>query len=182
MSDMYVGEIRAFAGNFQIANWAFCDGRLIAISQNPTLFQIIGTTYGGDGVNTFGLPNMRANLAVGTGQGIGLQNWVLGEIQGSTSITLTSQMVPQHTHQATFADNVQFNYELPTATNVTYPGRLGTTADVGNDAYSAMSPHATPMHSATVSTFGSSLPHTNTMPTQVIPFIISLFGIFPSQN
>jgi microcystin-dependent protein len=176
MSNQFVGEMRVFGGNFAINEWAFCQGQLVAISQNETLYQLIGTTWGGDGVNTFGLPNLKSNLAVGMGQGGGLQNWVLGEFQGNANITLTQGQVPSHTHQATFADNVQFTYEKAAPGPTLYPGRLQKGSN-----YTAIAPNAT-LSGAAISQQGGSQPHDNTMPQLVMNYIISLFGIFPSQN
>lgn len=176
MGTYYVGEMRIFGGNFAIIDWAICAGQQMAISQNQVLYTLIGTTYGGDGVNTFNLPNMQGNLAVGQGQGLGLQNWVMGEIQGNTSITLNQSQVPAHTHTATFASNVQFAYELPGPGSTLYPGRLQKGSNYTPNATNAA------MHPATITTQGGSQPHDNTMPQLVMNYIISLFGIFPSQN
>ena len=176
MSNQYIGEMRVFGGNFAILDWAFCNGAVQAISQNATLFNLIGTTWGGDGVNTFNLPNLQKNLCVGQNQGVGLQNWVLGQVQGSSNVTLTQSQVPAHTHQATFADNVQFTYEVASPTNVTYPGRLQKGTN-----YTPNAPNAT-MNPATITTQGGSLPHDNTMPQLVMNYIIALYGIYPSQN
>jgi microcystin-dependent protein len=177
MSDQFIGEIRVFGGNFAILDWAFCQGQLQAIDQNAALFQLLGTTWGGDGVQTFGLPNLQNNLCVGQGSGSGLQTWVLGEMLGTSQVTLTQAQVPQHTHQATFADNVQFNYEVAKPTNVTYPGRL----QLGSN-YSAQTPTNAVLNPATMTAQGGSQPHDNTMPNLVMNYIIALFGIFPSQS
>src|ERR1700736_3649096 len=115
--------MRMFAGNFAPVGWMFCRGQLLDISQYDTLFNLIGTTYGGDGQTTFALPNIGGNIAVGQGQGPG-QNWLLGETQGSTTVTLTTSHVPAHTHQATFADLVQFSYETNVPSGTMYPSRL----------------------------------------------------------
>jgi microcystin-dependent protein len=177
MSDPYVGEIRIFAGSFAPANWAMCQGQLQDISQNNALFSILGTTYGGDGQTTFALPNMGGRIVVGQGQGPGLQNWVLGETQGSTAVTLTTGQVPAHTHQATFADLVQFSYETNVPSGTMYPSRLrpGTT-------YTAVNTPDRTLHNAAVGTQGGSQPHDNTMPFLTMPYIIALFGVFPSRN
>lgn len=176
MSNQFVGEIRVFGGNFAISGWAHCQGQTQAIDQNPTLYNLIGTTWGGNGTTTFNLPNLQGNLCVGQGTGSGLQTWVLGQIQGNQSVTLTAGQVPGHTHQATFADNVQFTYEVAKPTNLTYPGRL----ELGSN-YSAQTPNAA-LHPATMTQQGGSQPHDNTMPNLVMNYIISLFGIYPSQN
>jgi microcystin-dependent protein len=176
MSNVFVGEIRVFAGNFAINGWAFCDGTIQPIDQNETLFQLIGTTYGGDGQQTFALPNLNGNLAVHQGQGPGLQNWTIGQSQGTSTVTLTQAQVPSHTHQATFADDVQFTYETPGPSATVYPGRLQK-----GSSYSAQ-PFNSQLAAQTISQQGGSQPHNNTMPILVMTYIISLFGIFPSQN
>jgi microcystin-dependent protein len=176
MTNQYVGEMRVFAGNFAIVDWAFCQGQLQSISQNPALYQLIGTTYGGDGVNTFALPNMKSNLGVGQGTGSGLQTWVMGGVQGNANITLNQSQVPAHTHQATFADNVQFTYEKAAPGATLYPGRLQKGTN-----YTPNAPNAT-LNGASISIQGGSQPHNNTMPLLVMNYIIALFGIFPSQG
>ena len=100
MGSPYIGELRLFGGNFAPYGWALCNGQLISISQNSPLYQLIGTTYGGDGVNTFGLPNLQGRFPIHQGQGTGLQNYVLGQIAGSETITLTGQQLPAHNHGA----------------------------------------------------------------------------------
>ncbi len=176
MSTMYVGEMRVFGGNFAINEWAFCQGQLQSISQNSTLYTLIGTTWGGDGIQTFALPNLKSNLCVGQGSGSGLTTWVMGQVQGNSSVTLNSSQVPSHTHQATFADNVQFTYEKAGPANTLYPGRL----EKGTN-YTPNTPNAT-LALQSITNQGGSQPHDNTMPNLVMNYIIALFGIFPSQN
>src|SRR5881394_307932 len=99
MSNPYIGEIRMFGGNFAPNGWAFCDGSLIAISENDALFNLIGTTYGGDGQNTFALPDLRGRIPVHQGQGPGIsQNYTIGEVAGVENVTLTTQQIPSHNH------------------------------------------------------------------------------------
>src|SRR3954470_13245240 len=98
MADPYIGEIRMFGGNFAPVGWAFCQGQLLSIAENDTLFNLIGTTYGGDGQSTFALPDLRGRLPLGVGQGQGLQNYQLGEFGGVESVTLTSSQLASHTH------------------------------------------------------------------------------------
>src|SRR3954463_4050754 len=98
MSQPYVGVIRIFAGNFAPVNWAFCNGQLLAISENDALFALIGTTYGGDGQSTFGLPDLRSRVPIHQGQGPGLSNYVIGQNGGVETVTLTVQQIPVHTH------------------------------------------------------------------------------------
>ena len=110
MSNQYIGEVRVFGFTFAPIDWAKCNGASIAISQNTTLFQIIGTTYGGDGVNTFALPNLQDQVVVGTGQGLGLRNWILGATFGEANHTLTINEVPIHTHQAIAGDESRLRH------------------------------------------------------------------------
>jgi len=173
MSDPYVGEIRMFGGSFAPAGWAMCQGQLMAISQNDTLFNLIGTTYGGDGQSTFGLPNLAGRAPVHQGQGPGItQNYTIGEAAGVESVTVTTQQMPTHTH-ALIASQDPAN--AITGAN----GILATPPQLS--AYFTSAPD-TALNNATVQPVGGSQPHENMQPYLVITFIISLFGIFPSQT
>ncbi len=167
MAQPYVGEIRIFAGNFAPAGWMFCEGQLLPISENQTLFNLIGTTYGGDGASTFALPDMRGRLPIHFGNG-----FTLAETGGAEGITLTVNQIPAHSHpllasaspgnQVSPAGNV-----LATSFNVTpYINDVPTTDT----------------NTASVGAAGGSQPHTNFQPYLCLDFIISLFGIFPSQT
>jgi microcystin-dependent protein len=163
----YVGEIRIFAGNFAPAGWMFCEGQLLPISEYETLFQLIGTTYGGDGESTFALPDLRGRLPLHMGNG-----FVLAQTGGTEQVTLTTQQIPAHTHALT-ASTAAGTQNAP-ANNVTAasPSVLLYTGDVpdSNLAASAISPT------------GGSQPHENFQPYLCVDFIISLFGIFPSPT
>jgi microcystin-dependent protein len=167
MSQPFIGEIRMFAGNFAPLNWAFCDGSLIPISENDTLFNLIGTTYGGDGVQNFALPNLSCRIPIHQGPG-----FIIGQMSGVESVTLNINQIPQHTH-APVASNVAADSTNPSAS----VWGLATQAR----PYSAAAPTG-PMHPASVGPSGGSQPHDNMAPFLVVSFIISLFGIFPSQN
>ncbi|MEP7075406.1 MAG: tail fiber protein [Acidobacteriota bacterium] len=169
MGDPFIGEIRIFAGNFAPANWAFCDGSLQAISQNDTLFALIGTTYGGDGQETFALPDLRGRLPIHAGQGPGLSNYVLGQFAGNENVTLNSNQMPQHTHIA--------GANSGTGTLGSPAGAVWAAA--GATIYNT-TPN-TPMNATATTSAGGNQPHDNMHPYLVITFIISLFGIFPSQ-
>lgn len=166
MSQPYVGEIRMFAGNFAPVGWALCQGQLVAISENPTLFQLIGTTYGGDGQNTFALPNLQSRVPVHVGPG-----FALGQAAGAESVTLTVSQIPVHSH-------------IPLCSNA-----AGTQNDPSNNVwalapsniYSDVAPSLA-MASTAIGSSGGSQPHDNMIPFLVINFIISLFGVFPSQS
>jgi microcystin-dependent protein len=163
----YVGEVRIFAGNFAPSGWRFCDGQLLPISENETLFQLIGTTYGGDGQSTFALPDLRGRLPLHFGNG-----FVLAETGGAEEITLTAQQIPAHTH-ALMASTAPGTQNAPS--NSVTAASPSVTLYVGDVPDANMAPSA-------VSPVGGSQPHTNFQPYLCVSFIISLFGIFPSQT
>lgn len=168
MGEPYVGEIRMFAGNFAPAGWMFCSGQLLPISENETLFQLIGTTYGGDGQSTFQLPNLQSRVPIHQGNG-----FVLAEQGGAEDITLTVQQIPVHSHPllgSGAAANTRNppNNMLAKAAGTIYTNNPGR-------GLAVMSPQA-------IAPAGGSQPHTNLQPYLTINFIISLFGIFPSPS
>ncbi len=169
MATPYVGEIRMFAGNFAPAGWAFCQGQIMAIAENPVLFQLIGTTYGGDGQVTFALPNLQSRVPVHVGTQAGT-TYVLGESGGAETVTLTLQQIPAHSH-------VPQGNTAPTASSPS--GNLW--AGGVTNSYAAP-PTSASMAPEAVGSSGGSQPHDNMLPYLVINFIISLFGVFPSQN
>jgi microcystin-dependent protein len=169
MSQPFIGEIRMFGGNFAPAGWAFCDGQLMPISQNDAMFTLIGTTYGGDGQETFALPNLQSRLPMHAGNG-----FVLAEQGGTESVTLTTQQIPIHTHAFLCDAN---NGAQPTPLN-NFPA--GTPQQLyvdpsGLPANGQLAPNS-------IAPTGGSQPHDNMSPYLVISFIISLFGIFPQQT
>lgn len=174
MSSPYIGEIRMFGGNFAPVGWAFCNGATLAIAENDVLFNLIGTTYGGDGQNTFNLPNLCGRLPVHQGQGPGIsQNYQIGEMAGVESVTLTVQQIPSHSHAMLASASPGY---LASPTNGT-PARhrdLKAFVDAG--------PGTTPMNAQTLGMVGGSQPHENMPPYLCVSFIISLYGIFPSQT
>ena len=170
MAQPYVGEIRMFAGNFAPAGWMFCEGQLLPISENETLFQLIGTTYGGDGESTFALPDLRGRLPVHQGNG-----FILAETGGAEEITLTISQIAAHSHAMLATTN---------AASGTAPGNsvtVGTAATATITPYGADNP-ATTLSPTMVSSVGGSQPHTNFQPYLCVDFIISLYGIFPSPT
>ena len=167
MAQPYVGEIRMFAGNFAPAGWAFCEGQLLPISENETLFQLIGTTYGGDGQETFGLPDLRGRIPIHQGNG-----FILAETGGAEEITLTVNQLPAHNH--TFLG-------AATDGNQT-PAQGALVANSQNVTPYINFPPDTLMNAGSVTPAGGSQPHTNFQPYLCIDFIISLFGIFPSPT
>ena len=172
MAQPYVGEIRMFAGNFAPANWMFCDGALIAISENETLFNLIGTTYGGDGQTTFALPDLRGRVPLHQGNGPGLTPRVIGETGGSETVTLTQTQMPAHRHALGASST-------PVSAAANPSGVLGSSATTR--FYGAGAPSAT-MGVGAITAQGGNQPHQNMAPFQAVNFIISLFGIFPSQG
>lgn len=167
MGQPYVGEIRMFAGNFAPVGWAKCEGQLLPISENEVLFQLIGTTYGGDGVNYFALPDLRGRIPIHQGNG-----FILAETGGAEEITLTVNQIPAHSHVLLSTTSVA--QQSQPEGNV--PG--WTTESKG---YSTKNPTAW-LAPFSVSSTGGSQPHTNFQPYLCVNFIISLFGIFPSPS
>lgn len=168
MAQPYVGEIRIFAGNFAPAGWMFCEGELLPISENETLFQLIGTTYGGDGESTFALPDLRGRIPLHFGNG-----FTLAETGGAEEVTLTVNQMPAHSHPMLASSQ--------TGTDKSPKGRLTDQTSGGVQIYIEESPDQ-PMGASAIGPQGGSQPHTNFQPFLCLNFIISLFGIFPSQT
>ena len=181
MSNYYIGEIRMFGGNFAILNWSFSNGQLIPISQNSTLYNLIGTTYGGDGVNTFGLPNLQGRLPVQMGTGTGLSTYVIGQVGGTENVTLTSGTMPVHNHLLG-ATSSSANSQNISATSL--PANTSSQTNVNFYVSNSGTPAPTfgQMASPTVGYTGGNLPHDNRMPSLCVTFIMSMYGIYPSQN
>ena len=177
MSDPYIGEIRLFAGNFAPANWSFCDGSLIRIADNQALFAVIGTTYGGDGVTTFALPDFRGRVGINQGQGPGLSNYNLGQSAGTVDVTLTTASTPTHNHAF---DTAGTSASTPTAgPSVSFANTTGQNVMYVKDGVSGAS-KASPAGN-TVGKSGGSMPHDNLMPGLSVNYIISMYGIFPQS-
>ena len=151
MAQPYVGEIRIFAGNFAPSGWMFCEGQLLSISENETLFQLIGTTYGGDGQSTFALPDLRGRLPIHQGNG-----FILAESGGAEEITLTAQQIPAHSHPLLGTGNLA-------STNSPANNTFAATTGVTVFPYGTDQP-LTVLHPSTVSPVGGSQPHTNFQP------------------
>jgi microcystin-dependent protein len=174
MSEPFVGQVIAVGFNFAPVGWALCAGQLLPIAQYTALYQLLGTTYGGDGQTTFALPDLRGRAALGMGQGPGLRPYVQGQIAGFESVTLTAGQFASHTHALQAA---------ATATSAA-PGAgvvLGT-PEAATPIYAAAGTSATLAASAVSLAQGSGGAHENRQPSLTINYIISLFGIFPSQN
>ncbi|MGE5703061.1 MAG: phage tail protein [Clostridia bacterium] len=168
----YVGEIRMFAGSFAPLGWAICDGTLLDISGNEILFSLIGTTYGGDGQSTFGLPDLRGRVPIHMGQLSGSGNtYTLGQKAGTETVTLLQGQLPSHTHtpvaetgNVALSPAVNVWAKLPASGYATYPSGLQ------------------PMSNSAVTPAGGSQPHDNMMPSLVINFIIALQGLYPQRS
>lgn len=171
MSEPFVGEIRMFAGNFAPRGWAFCDGQLLAVSQNDALFSLLGTIYGGDGRTTFGLPDMRGRIPIHAGHGPGLSERRLGAKAGAENVTLTVNQLPSHSH--TFQASTNIPSDRSPNSQVT-----GQTLE---DTYINDTPLVN-MSTSAVSKVGGSRSHTNLMPFLCVHFIIALVGIYPSRH
>ena len=176
MSDQYVSEIRMVACNFAPLGWAFCDGQLLSISQNTALFSLLGTQYGGNGISTFGLPNLQGAMPLGYGSGPGLTPRNVGDAGGEQTVQLLLSQIPQHTHaaQASTAGGV----DVPTGA-VWGESKLGKTP---LNVYAASGANNVPMNPVALATYGGSQPHNNLPPYQCLNFIIALQGIFPARS
>jgi microcystin-dependent protein len=172
MSEPFVGEIRMFAGNFAPRGWAFCDGQLLAVSQNDALFSLLGTIYGGDGRTTFGLPDLRGRIPIHAGEGPGLSPRRLGAKGGSENETLTVNQLPSHGHALQFS-TATGTQNSPEDETVSASPTVRVFRPSQADAI---------MKSNTITNVGGSRSHTNLMPYICIHFIIALFGIYPSRH
>jgi len=169
MADPFYGEVKLVGFNFAPIGWAFCNGQLIPISQNTVLFQLLGTTYGGDGQNTFALPNLQSRVPIHQGPG-----FVLGQVAGSESVSLTSQQIPNHVHSATQCSSKPGASGTPTAGS--------TWAVSAKGSLYANNPPSVNMAANALGVAGGGQPHENRQPSLAINYIIALEGIFPQQN
>lgn len=201
-----VGEIRAFAGNFAPRTWMFCQGQQMSLSQYQVLYAIIGTIYGGDGVNTFNLPNIASRIVVGAGQGAGLSAYPLGQVNGQENHTLTSSELPAHTHQITptysttaASVNISLNAVASSGAENSPVGNYLAQDSSGTDnvyANPANSPNlvnlnsnaaqlsnlSPPIPGVTIGVAGSSLPHNNIQPLLAVNYIICIEGLFLQET
>jgi microcystin-dependent protein len=173
MGQPYVGEIRMFAGNFAPNGWMFCEGQTLPISENDVLFQLIGTTYGGDGEETFNLPNLASRVPIHMGTGPDGTTYQIGEMAGTEQETLTVQQIPNHTHPLTASQG-----------DGTIPNPIGNVLAQSPTGifYMFEGDPDVNMNAQEITPAGGSQPHENTQPFLCINFIISLFGVFPSQT
>ena len=170
----FIGEIKLFAGNFAPRGFAFCSGQLLAISQNQALFSILGTTYGGDGRTTFGLPDLRGRVAMGPGQGAGLSNYALGQKGGAEQVTLNANQIPAHSH------DLHANTQAAT-TNAPAGAALANTRGRDWD-YDSSGNVNTTLSDKSIGTSGGGQAHENRQPYLAVHYIIALQGIYPSRS
>lgn len=171
MSIPIIGQIIMFGGNFAPQDWAFCDGSLQSIANNTALFALIGTTYGGDGQNTFALPDLRGRVPIGMGNGSGLSNYVIGETGGAENVTLTTQNLPSHSHTAACSTD-QGNTTDPANNFLAAQPALASYTSTPGGAFMAPS----------TGTAGGNQSHNNIIPYQCVSYVIALYGVFPSRN
>jgi microcystin-dependent protein len=170
----YVGEIAIFAGNFPPNGWLFCDGNCLPISENETLFQLIGTTYGGDGEYSFCLPDLRGRLAMHPGTGPGLSSYSQAQAGGVESVTLTLNQIPSHTHAPAAS--------TAPGTSASPQGNVPANSGSNSAQYTTSTTGLLTQPAQTLGIAGGSQPHTNLQPYVAINYIISLYGVFPSQT
>jgi microcystin-dependent protein len=180
MSQPYVGQIMIFGGNFAPQGWMLCAGQSLPISEFETLFNLIGTTYGGDGQTTFNLPDLQGRAPLHLGQGPGLSSYTIGQAGGVEIVTLTTQQLPSHTHSVLAAASA----DTSTPANTFLASEGG--ADAGKVSiyapFDTTPANMTTLLPTSVTTFGGSQPHENRQPSLTLNYIISLFGVFPSPT
>ena len=174
MADPFVAEIRIFPFNFAPKGWAFCNGQLIAISQNTALFSLLGTTYGGDGKSTFALPNLQGSAPMHPGQGPGLSLHDLGEMNGSETVTLLESEIPAHPHTL-MAGADPANAQIPNS-------QVSLARSSGGSAYNPTGTGLVQMNSLALGLAGSGQPHNNMQPYLTVNFCIALQGVFPARG
>ncbi len=186
MSNAFLGQITMFGGNYAPRGTALCNGQILSIAQNTALFSLLGTTYGGNGINTFALPNLQSQLPLHYGQGPGLSPYNLGQTGGASTVTLTAATSPTHIHTLSATQTVATTATIGTSvlpgqpTVATAPAQPAFYAFQGAPPLPTLVPH--PMAPAACSTVGGSQAHNNLMPSLCITFVIFLQGIFPSRN
>jgi microcystin-dependent protein len=175
MAEPFIGQIISAGFNFAPRGYATCDGQLMSIAQNTALFSLLGTTYGGNGQTTFGLPDLRGRFGLHQGQGSGLTNRTMGEVAGTESVTLISSQMPQHNHV--------LNAVNASGSSRTAPGNfLGNESQNKTSFYAPAASPSASLNAASIGQAGGNQPHNNMQPSLVINYCIALEGIFPSRN
>ncbi len=182
MSQPYVGQILMFAGNFAPAGWMTCSGQLLPISEYDTLFNLIGTTYGGDGQSTFGLPDLQGRVPIHMGQGGGFSNYSIGQFAGTESVSLNSNQLPSHNHLLATV-NAPGNQNTPSVSVVLANEQSGVGGTTEPFAYLPFSgANQVQLSTSSIGSSGTGVAHENRQPVLAVTYCISLFGIFPSPN
>lgn len=176
-----MGIIKIFGGNFAPKGWAFCNGQAMAVSQYSALFSLLGTTYGGDGVTTFNLPDLRGRTAVGMGAGPGLSIVTEGQIGGSETVTLTTAQMPPHNHNMAVSSGNASQGAATSGASIAAPGTLSGRTFTATLGFNTTSPD-TVLNPASVSAAGLGMPHNNMQPFLGVNYIICLEGLYPSRN
>ncbi len=171
MATPFLGQLMSAGFGFAPRGWALCNGQLMAINQNQALFSLLGTTFGGNGQTNFALPNLQGRIPLSSGQGVGLSNYVLGQVAGETAVTLTSGMVPSHNHMVVASSN-----------GPTLKPSAGSALASNVGMYTSNQAPGAAMNGNSVAPAGGSQPHSNQQPYLVINWCIALTGIFPTQN
>lgn len=179
MSEPFLGQILLVPYDFAVSGWAFCQGQLLSISQNTALFALLGTQFGGDGVQTFALPDLRGRVVVGQGTGPGLSPYQVGEIGGSVTVTLLSNQIPQHNHGFP-ASAEPANSSTPSSATLLGSGSRGSLPRYASPALQSGAPAT--MSGIMIGNAGGSQPHNNLMPYLTLNYIIALAGIFPARS
>ena len=182
MSEPFLGQITLYPYNFAPFGWADCAGQLLPISQYAALFSLLGTQYGGNGTSNFGLPNLQGRIPVGQGQLLGGSDYVMGEMAGNETVTITTSTMTSHTHSLS-ASAVNGTTNNPSGMVLAQPqvgGGRGPAADKGNIYNPA--PPATPLIAQTIGAAGGSQPHNNIQPSLVLRYCIAMQGVFPARN
>jgi microcystin-dependent protein len=177
----YIGSISMMGFNFAPTGWALCNGQTLSISQNTALFSLIGTTYGGNGVSTFQLPNLQSSVPIHQGTGAGLSTYVIGQVGGAENVTLNTNQIPAHSHS--FNGSATAGAQSSPSGATLAESNTGTphTPNLNVPNFVTSAPNAN-MAGSTISNAGGNVPHTNIQPYLVISFVIALVGIFPSRN
>lgn len=174
--DPFIGEIKIFAGNFAPQGWAFCDGSTLAISSYTALFSLLGTTYGGDGVTNFKLPDLRGRVPVHMGSGPGLSNYVIGQSGGTETVSLTASQLPSHTHTANCASTNNVGNQVSPV------GNYWSTDPGGNTGAYNSAANGSQLAQGAIGPAGGGQPHDNLQPFMAVNYIIALNGVYPSRS
>lgn len=181
MAEPFLGEIRMVGWNFAANGWALCNGQLLSISQNTALFSLLGTTYGGDGIQTFALPNLQGRVPIHQGNGAGLSPYVIGEVAGAENVTLLVNQMPAHNHLVAVSNQVGSVADPTNAILAQGNSGSGRSPVVVSDYVPAVPPTGT-LSPVSISNAGGNQPHSNIQPFLCVNFIIALQGIFPSRS